>query len=172
MRYTPQIEEALTAQLEREPDRPVILPDWAYWEGMDQPFIYVDRMPTPLMRHLHEALIGTLHPDQGLVNPPDVPARNVNPHLAVVTPTRKSRAVCPNGHRYEEGDYIPGVGHRCQTCRAEKLLGTPSVADVNRAKETCPKNHPLVRRPNGKRRCLECPRDQQRRYLEKKREHA
>jgi hypothetical protein len=158
MRLTSKTRKALIAQIKAAPHRPVILPDWAYWKGTDAAYIYVDQMPIPLMRFLYEQLIAPLDPARGLVNPPGVAARNVNPHLAVVTPTRKSRAVCPNGHDYTEADYVPGVGQRCQQCRADLLLGTPSPIDINRAKTHCPKNHVLVERPNGRRRCLECPR--------------
>lgn len=158
MRYTPEIEQQLIAQIEREPARAVVLPDWAYWKGSDSAYIYVDRLPTPLIRHLHRALLGPLDHERGLVNPPGVPARNVNPHLAVITPTRQSRAACPNGHEYVAEDYEPGVGQRCHVCREAELLGTESPIDKNRAKTHCPHGHPYVRRKNGRRRCVECPR--------------
>lgn len=168
MKFSPAIERKIVDQITREPDRPVILPDWAYWAGTDTAYIYVNRMPVPLIHYLRELLIGDVTEDEGVVNLPDVDTRNVNPYLAVVTPTMRSRPVCPNGHRYTEDDFIPGVGHRCQACRVEKLKGTPSVVDKNRSKTTCPEGHRLVRRPNGRRRCFECPRKQSAAYRRKK----
>jgi hypothetical protein len=160
VRYTPQIEQRILAQIAATPEAEIILPDWAYWEGVDQPWIYVDSMPMPLVRVLYERVIGALSPEAGLQPKPGTSRRSVNPHLWVQTPTLRARAVCPNGHVYTDDDWIEGVGHRCQTCRADKLLGTPSAIDVNRAKTTCPQGHALVRRKNGRRRCLECPRAQ------------
>lgn len=168
MRFTPEIERKIVDQITREPGRPVILPDWAYWKGVDVAYIYVERMPVPLIHYLREILIGDVTEDQGVANLPDTPARNVNPYLAVVTPTRTARPACPAGHAYTEADYFPGVGHRCQTCRVAKLKGTPSVADANRAKTTCPEGHRLVKRSNGRRRCLECPRRQSAAYRQSK----
>lgn len=172
MRYTPEIEAMILAQIARTPDREIILPDWAYWKGDPQPWVYIKRMPTRLMRHLYQLVVGELHPDHGLVNPPGVDPRNVNPRLAVLTPTRQSRTVCTKGHRYTGDDYIEGVGHQCQTCRAEKQLGKkPNQGDLNRAKTTCPKGHELVKRPNGKRRCRECHADRERARRQKMKEN-
>lgn len=173
MRYTAQIEAQILDQIEATPDCAVILPDWAYWKSFDQPWVYVDAVPTPLMRRLYVLVVGDLDPGQGLVNPPGVDPRNVNPLLAVVTPTRRSRSTCPNGHPYTDEDYIEDVGHRCQACRAARLLGTPSVADVNRAKTSCPKGHPLVKGnlvklKNKRRKCLICHREQQAEYRKRK----
>lgn len=157
MRYTPEIEAQILAQIVREPDRAIILPRWAYWAGDPQPWVYIDRMPTRLIRHLYGLVVGELHPDHGLTNPPGVDPRNVNPRLAVVTPSRRSKVVCQNGHRYTGDDYIENVGHECQTCRADRMLGKGmNVGQINKAKKTCPQGHKLVRRPNGKRRCFEC----------------
>ncbi len=157
MRYSAAIEAQILAQIVREPNRAIILPEWAYWKGDPQPWVYIDQMPTRLIRHLYGLVVGDLHPDHGLVNPPGVDPRNVNPRLAEVTPTRTARVVCPNGHRYTGDDYIAGVGQRCQTCRAGKLLGRPNVGEINKAKTTCPQGHKLIRRKDGKRRCRECP---------------
>lgn len=168
MRYNEAIERQIIAQITREPDRPVVLPDWAYWEGVDVAYIYVDRYPVPLIHYLREMLIGDVDETKGVANPPSIPARNVNPYLGIVTPTPKSRPTCPAGHFYTEADYFPGVGHRCQACREDKLKGTPSVADVNRQKTHCPQNHILVRRKNGRRRCFECPREQTAAYRRRK----
>lgn len=170
MRYTPQIEEALVRQITAEPEREVILPSWAYWKGVDTPWIYVDGMPISLPRHLHGLLIGPIPDGAGLSPKPGTVRGNVNPHLFIITPGTHARARCPNGHEYTEDDWIPNVGHRCQACRAARLLGTPSIADINRSKTVCPQGHPLVKRKNGRRRCRECPRIQQAAYLKRKRE--
>lgn len=160
MRWTPEIEKKIVEQIARTPTAEIILPDWAYWEGEDHPWIYVDSMPTMLVKHLYAKLIEPIPDGAGLQPKPGTSRRSVNPHLWVIVPSRRARAVCPNGHPYTEDDWIDGVGHRCQTCRASKLLGTPDAAEINRRKTTCPKGHPLVKRKNGKRRCLECPRAQ------------
>lgn len=159
MRWTPEIEQRILAQIERTPDREVILPDWAYWKGLHQPWVYIDSMPTPLVRVLYERVIGAIPDGMGLQPKPGTSRRSVNPHLWVLVPTPRSHAACPNGHEYDEGDWIEGVGHRCQACRAARLLGKPTIAEINRKKTTCPKGHALVKRPNGRRRCLECPRE-------------
>lgn len=162
MRYSTAIEARILAQIEQTPRQQIILPSWAYWKGDPQPWVYIDQIPTRLVRHLYGLVVGELHPDHGLVNPPGVDPRNVNPRLAVVTPTRRAKVECPNGHRYTGDDYIEGVGQRCQTCRAAKLLGGLSAAAKNRAKTTCPQGHKLVKRPGGKRRCYECARERER----------
>lgn len=177
MRYNPEIEAKILAQIAREPDRAIVLPEWAYWKDDPQPWIYVDQIPTRLIRHLYGLMVGELHPDHGLTNPPGIDPRNVNPRLAIVKPTRGSKLSCPKGHRYTENDYREGVGNRCQTCHAEKLLGTPGVDAINRAKTHCPQGHKLVKRSNGRRRCMECGRDRERARrakikAEKKRESA
>lgn len=163
MRYSPEIEAMILAQIVRTPDKEIILPDWAYWEGDPQPWVYIDRMPTRLMRHLYQLVVGELHPNHGLVNPPGVDPRNINPRLAVLTPARRAKLQCPRGHLYTGDDYIEGVGHRCQTCRAEKQLGKkPTQGDLNRAKTHCPLGHEYTRRGNGKRRCPTCHREAER----------
>ena len=172
MRYTPEIEQKILAQIAATPDAEVILPDWAYWKGIDQPWIYLDSMPIPLVKVLYADLVGPIPEGAGLQPRPGTSRRSVNPHLWQLVPTPKSRAECPNGHPYTEDDYIPGVGHRCLTCRAAKLLGTESPIDKNRKKTTCPKGHKLVKRKNGRRRCLECPREQTARWRAKQKGSA
>lgn len=173
MKYNRQIEKAILEQIRKEPGRPIILPDWAYWKGDPQPWVYIDGMPTRLIRHLYDLVVGNIHPDHGLVNPPEIDPRNVNPHLAKLTPTRKSKLVCPKGHRYTGDDYVDGVGNQCQTCRADKLLGTPSVADKNRAKKKCPAGHRYtkkntIRLKSGRRRCRICHAEQNAALRERK----
>jgi hypothetical protein len=171
MRYTQEIEEAIVAQIQREPEREVILPDWCYWKGIDTPWIYREQIPTRLVVVLHERLIGALPEGAGLARKPGTDPRNVNPHLWVVVPGPRARAVCDNGHEYGQDDWIEGVGHRCQTCRAERALrregsGQPSPAAVNRAKTHCPQEHEYtpentIRLKSGRRRCKTCHRQQQ-----------
>lgn len=179
MRYTEEIERGIIEQIQKEPDRPIVLPDWAYWGDTDSCYILVDGYWTPLMRHLFEMLIQPLPEQVGLANPPGVPKRNVNPRLAVVLATRHSRAACPKGHAFSADDYRPGVGYRCKVCREawrkENLKGTPSVADINRAKTHCPNGHPLERGNlihlrDGRRKCRTCHRDTQARYRARKKE--
>lgn len=169
MRYTPQIEKAILDQIEREPQREIVLPDWAYWKGIDQPWIYVDGRPQRLVRVLYETVIGVLPEGAGLTGRPGTHPRNINPHLFVVVPTLRARAACPNGHPYTEDDWTEGVGHRCQACRVSKLLGGLSASEKNKRKKVCPQGHKLVRRKNGRRRCYECPRirEQERRRRQK-----
>ena len=176
MRWTPEIEERILDQIEATPDAEILLPDWAYWKGEDQPWIYVDGMPTNLVRVLYERVIRSLPDGAGLAPGEGVNPRNINPHLFVVLPSRHARAKCENGHWYTEDDWIEGVGHRCKTCRAEKLLGTPSIADVNRRKTHCPAGHPLagdnlVKLKNGRRRCKRCHAATQARYRASKGKH-
>lgn len=169
MRYNEDVEKRILAQIEATPDAEIILPDWAYWKGRDQPIVYIDGRPVRLIRHLYELVIHPLPPEAGVAMDPGVSPRNINPYLATPTPRRRQRLACPAGHPYTERDRQEDGSHRCQVCIEANLKGTPSVAEVNRAKSVCPQGHTLVKRPNGRRRCLECPRDQQRRYLERKR---
>lgn len=172
MRYSPEIEEAIVAQIKSEPTREIILPDWAYWEGIDTPWVYRNQVPVRLVVVLYERLVGALPEGAGLARQPGTHPRNVNPLLWTVVPGPRARAECANGHEYSPDDWIEGVGHRCQACRAAKLLGTESPIDINRKKTHCPKGHVLVKRKNGRRRCLECPREQQAAYAARKRENA
>jgi hypothetical protein len=172
VKYSPEIEQVIVQTIEANPDRELLLPDWAYWKGEDTPWIYVDQMPVRLVVHLYEQILGAIPRGSGLARKPGTHARNVNPYLWTVVPGPAARAECPKGHEYGPDDWVEGVGHRCQTCRAERRLaretGRPSPTEINRRKTHCPKGHVLVKRKNGRRRCLECPREQQARYLARK----
>lgn len=170
MRYTAKIEAKILAQIAAEPDRELILPAWAYASG-DQPLIYHGGKPVKLARRLYEKTIGPIPLGAGLKLQPGRDPRNVNPHHFVLTASPHTRVTCPNNHPYTDQDWT-GTGYRCHVCREEKNLGTPSVADINAAKTHCPKNHLLVLRPNGRRRCLECPREQQARYRARQKENS
>lgn len=170
MKYTAQMQKQLLEQIEREPRRPIELPDWAYWKGGDT--VYIDRLGdrVSLLRHLYEMLNGPLDRRQGLRNDIGVTPRNVNPNLAVLLPTRKSKILCPGcGWRFRSEDYNPEKGQRCPACaarkREEKAARTaahkPNFAEINRAKTHCPKGHPyteenLINLRSGRRRCRRC----------------
>lgn len=180
MRYSAEIEAKIIAQIEAEPDREVILPDWAYWKGVDTPWVYIEGLPKPLVHVLYERVIGVIPDRAGLTPRPGTDRRNVNPHLWLLMPYAKdriARPVCPNGHEYTDADWKPGVGHRCQACRALKLLGTPNAADLNKAKTHCPAGHPLkgknlINLKNGRRKCRICHADTQARYAARKRKKS
>lgn len=172
MKYTAEIEKALIAQITTEPNREVILPDWAYGKGSDQPVAYLKGRQVRLSRLLYEKIIGPLPEDVGLKMPPSLNPRNVNPHLFVVTASPHTRLACPNGHEYTAADWTP-TGHRCTTCRTANNNGEPSVADINSAKTHCPQGHPLskgnlIRLKSGRRRCRNCHRETQARYRARK----
>lgn len=170
MRYSKAIERKIIEQLIAEPERDTILPSWAYASG-NQPVIYHGGKPVKLARHLYEKIVGPIPDGAGLKLEPGHDPRDVNPHHFVVTGSPHVRLTCPNNHRYTDQDRTED-GYRCHVCREEKNLGTPSVSDVNAAKTHCPKNHVLVLRTNGRRRCMECPREQQARYRVRQKEKA
>jgi hypothetical protein len=174
MRYTPEIEEKIVAQIKAQPEREVILPDWAYWKGFDTPWVYVGGLPTPLPRVLYERVIEALPEGAGLSPRPGTHRRNVNPYLYLVTPSPRHRGYCAAGHIFTDADWNEKRQRFvCQVCRAERLLHTPSPADTNRAKTHCPRGHPLsgknlVNLKNGKRRCRICHAETQARYAARK----
>lgn len=172
MRYTPEIQAKIVAQIEASPDAEVILPAWAYHAGSDQPVVYIDSMPVRLARVLYEHMIGALPEGAGLMLNPGVHRRNVNPHLFTPTASPHTRLQCPNKHPYREEDWTPR-GHRCRECRRAKNLGRPTVAEINAAKTHCPQDHPLVgdnliQLKSGRRRCRQCHRETQARYRARK----
>lgn len=175
MRYDAEIEAKILKQISLEPDREIILPDWAYGKNRNQPQVTVDNERQPLVRHLYEVLISELPHRAWVANPVGVDPRNVNPHLAIVLPSRRSRVSCANGHPYRPEDFIPNVGYRCQACREARLLGTPSAADLNAQKTHCPQNHEYtkentIRLKSGRRRCRTCSREQTARWRAKRKE--
>ena len=173
MRYSQKTEATLVAEINAHPDAPLVIGgERAYWRGDPQPWVHIDGQRVRLLRHLHEIIIGPISPGAGLFVKPGVDERNVNPHLAVVTASPHHRPTCPNGHEYEQEDVQADGSMRCHTCYSRRLTGGENPIEVNRAKITCPKGHALVLRPNGRRRCLECPRIQQDRYAQRKRQNA
>lgn len=166
MRLTAEIESTLLEQIARHPERAIVMPEWAYWKGHDQPIIYVDGLPTRLSRHLYERAIGPLPYSTRLFLKEGVHPKNVNPHLFVATPHRARGERCPKGHAYA-GNEMPdnAMGWRCATCyRAwceRHSLGRQNVGQINAAKTHCPKLHPysgsnLMIQSNGRRRCRIC----------------
>lgn len=172
MKYTPEIEKLILNQIATTPDAPIILPPHCYWKGVATPWIYVDQMPVRLVNVLYELAIGPIPPGASIGRRVGTMPADVNPHHWEVVPVRirAARSHCPKDHPYTQDDWFEGVGHRCQTCRAERLLGTPSVADINREKTHCPKNHILVKRKNGRRMCKECPKERSAAWRAKQKE--
>lgn len=174
MILTEGIHRQILAVIRREPGKALILPEFCYWKGRDQPVVYVDNLPEQLARVLYRELIGPLGYEHSLTLLPHVPARNVNPFLFAVVEHGKRGTVCPNGHPYA-GNEMPSNANRwrCKICylawRESQLTHGRSVADVNRGKDVCPQNHPyegenLVILKNGRRRCRQCHRDHMAQY--------
>jgi hypothetical protein len=174
MILTDPIHRQILAAIRREKKRPLVLPDFCYWKGRDQPIVYIDGLPDKLVRVLYRELIGPLDYHETLDLMPNVPARNVNPYLYTVRNSRRRGDTCPNGHPYEGNEMPSNTSRwRCRTCyeawRAKHRKGGESVAVVNRAKDECPKGHPysgdnLQILRNGRRRCRICHRDNMARY--------
>lgn len=185
MKYNAQIEQVIIDQIRATPDRPVILPDWAYRKDRGQPTVHVGGDRVPLMRRLHELLVGDIDPAHSLLNPTGIPARNVNPLLAREMLSRITTTACQRcGTEFDDArDYVPGVGYRCHTCaarRAERdeanrvIFRRPNVGEINRAKTVCPQGHPLtgsnlIKLKSGKRKCKICHRADVARWRKKRR---
>ena len=174
MILTDGIHRQITAAIKRDKKRALLLPDFCYWKGRNQPIVYVDDLPEQLSRVLYRELIGPLDYSQSLWLPDTYPARNVNPYLFEVTQHRRRGSVCPNGHPYEGNEMPSNISRwRCRTCfeiwRDRHRLGGESVSAVNRAKDECPNHHPysgenLIVLKSGRRRCRQCHRDNMARY--------
>lgn len=174
MKLTPELEQMIVDKIRRDPDRAIVLPDWCYWKGHDQPVIYVDGLPTRLVRYLYEKLVGPLEYENNLTPAVGAHPRNVNPFLFTKQDGRKRGLVCPNGHAYA-GNEMPDnkMGWRCRTCylawRDEHGGGGLNAGQRNALKTMCPKRHPyegenLILLANGRRRCRTCNNEQSRTY--------
>jgi hypothetical protein len=141
-----QIEKIVT-QVKDTPDREIILPKRYAWKDREQPYIYVDSRPMPLVRYLWCVIIGPCPIPDGMKLRPKVGTSraNVNPYLWEIVPQVKPKPIGPRRN---------------------------TLADINRAKTTCPKGHELVRRKSGKRLCLECPRESKRQYRERQKRES
>lgn len=166
MRLTSEIETALLERIDRHPERAIVMPEWAYWKGQDQPIIYVDGLPMRLNRYLYAKAIGPLDFATKLIAREGVSKQNVNPHLFIAEPGRSRGETCPNGHAYA-GNEMPdnSMGWRCATCyrtwRERHSLGRRNAGQLNAAKTHCPKLHPysgdnLMIQSDGRRRCRIC----------------
>lgn len=174
MKYSAKIEAKILKQIALEPEREIILPDWAYGARLPQPQVHIDGMREPLIRRLYCVLISDLPDRVGVINPPHVNPRNVNPHLAVLVPSRRSKFTCERGHQLTLEDYEPNVGYHCHTCAEMEARG-PGPARINAEKTHCPAGHEYTRqntqrRKDGRRRCKICAREQSARWRAKQRE--
>ena len=166
MKLERDVEALILRQIEDHPNRAIVLPDWAYWAGRDQPVVYREGLPVPLSRYLYEKVVGPIPYATKLVLRDGVHPRNVNPLLFHAEPGRSRGSVCPNGHRYA-GNEMPSnsMGFRCRTCYLRWLkrhsLGRQNQGQLNAAKTHCPQNHPYdeentIFLANGRRRCRIC----------------
>lgn len=175
MRYSAKIEATILKQIMLEPEREIILPDWAYGKAGRQPQVTIQNRRQPLVRHLYEVLISELPTKAWVANPVGVDPRNVNPHLAIVLPSSRIRVACSNGHPYQPVGFDPKIGYRCPTCREARLVGRPSPTEINAAKTHCPEGHRYtrentVRLKSGRRRCRICARNQTARWRAKQKQ--
>jgi hypothetical protein len=172
VKLTPELEQLIVDRIRFEPNRAIVLPEWAYWKGHDQPVIYVDHLPVRLSRYLYEKLIGPLDFATNLSLPAHVHPKNVNPYLFVAQPGRKRGLSCPQGHAYE-GNEMPdnAMGWRCRTCYVawceRHSNGGQNAGQRNARKTHCPQGHPysgenLMIQSNGRRRCRACNNEQSR----------
>jgi len=166
MRLERDLEAAIIRQIHEHPERAIVLPDWAYWKGRNQPIVYPEGLPTKLSRYLYEKVVGPLPYNAQLILRDGVHPRNVNPLLFVAEPGRHRGETCPNGHAYA-GNEMPdnSMGWRCRTCYVAWLekhsLGRLNQGQLNARKTHCPQNHPYdedntIYLSNGRRRCRIC----------------
>lgn len=172
MRYNQDIEDAIVAQIEREPGRQLILPEWAHYKGQRTPMVYIKGRRLHLDEHLYSKLIAPLPPELHLIPAEGVDPRNINPHLCLVALSRRQRTRCPNGHEYPIESLTEPLrsGWRCRTCYRINFppRGTPSAAELNRRKTHCPRGHEYSEEntitQGGRRRCRTCKTRQQAEY--------
>lgn len=143
MILTPEIHAQILDALFDDKDRAIVLPDFCYDAGRQQPRVLVDGQTEYLNRVLYRQLIGPLEPGQRLYRKPGTPTRNVNPYLFTLEPEK------------DQSDRRPNQG------------------DLNRVKTHCPKNHPLsgdnlIVLRDGRRRCRRCHNDNQAAYRARK----
>lgn len=180
MILTPEIEEKITSAIRANPDKPVILPDFAYAKD-GRVIVLVDRLPIDLHRHLHNLLIRPLEHHERMHQREGVDPRNVNPHLFIVIAGAKSPAThCHKGHEYAGNEAPPNArGYRCLTCYRDYLasLSGEATGVANGQKTHCPAEHeytPENTRINsqGRRVCLACERPRNAERMRKARAEA
>lgn len=177
MILTPAIEQKIVAAIRANPDKPTILPDFAYAKD-GRVVVLVDRLPIDLHRHLHNLLIRPLEYHERMHQQPDIDPRNVNPHLFTVIAGAKSPAThCHKGHAYEGNEAPPNSrGYRCLTCYLDSLPRDPAAVS-NADKTHCPADHEYTPEntrvdKSGRRRCLACERPRNAERMRKARARA
>ena len=175
----PALRREIVAAIQAAPDKPLLLPDHAY--GRDgRVIVVVDGLPMDLHRHLYEEIIRPLGYHERLHDTSGVEG-NVNPHLFLVRPDRKSpRTHCNAGHPYEGNEAPPNSrGYRCATCLRELLARrrTEGAGIPPKERTECPKGHPYTRKntirgKDGRRRCRTCVNDRKRAYMRRLRAAA
>lgn len=169
MILTREIEETIIAAIQEHPERPLILPDFAYTKNL-RVIVTVEGLPIDLHRHLHNKLIRPLGYHERMHHPEGMDRRNVNPHLFTVIEGKRSPAThCRRGHAYEGNEAPPNSrGYRCATC-LRNLWANPSQV-ANSEKTHCPEGHeytPANTRvyADGRRRCITCARNRNRDHM-------
>lgn len=133
MILTPEIRTKILATLQAQPDKPLILPDFCYPKNSDHPVVYVDQLPERLTRVLYAELVGPIPDGQALQQRPDVPARNVNPHLLQLVDghggkpnagdVNRAKTHCNHNHPLEGENLLilKNGRRRCRTCHRENM---------------------------------------------------
>lgn len=178
MKLERDVEQLILEQIREHPDRAIVLPDWCYWSGRNQPVVYRDGLPISLVRYLYTQVVGEIPYATKLIPRQDVHPRNVNPLLFLAEPGRSRGELCPNGHAYA-GNEMPDntMNFRCRTCYLAWLerhsKGRQNMGQINAAKTHCPMNHPYddentLHLANGRRRCRRCNAEQSRASRERR----
>ena len=161
MILTKEIEEKIIASIEAAPDKPAILPSFAYAKD-GRVIVLVDRLPIDLHRHLHNVMIRPLGYHERMHQRENVDPRNVNPYLfTVVAGHRSPKTHCSKGHAYEGNEAPPNSrGYRCATCYRDSYTVVGAIP--NGEKTHCPADHEYTpentRISRGRRICLACDR--------------
>lgn len=177
MKLTLALQQQIITAIGEDPDRPLILPDWAYQpDDRERCMVYVQRIPMDLHRHLHNMLIRPLGHHEVMIQRGG--PRNINPFLFDVVAGRRSRRThCNRGHEYTPENEAPPNprGYRCLTCLRETYGFTgQGTGAANRLKTHCPQGHEYTKAntrhtKDGRRRCITCTRERQRDYMRARR---
>ncbi len=171
MILTPENEQKIIDAVMAEPDKSLVLPDWAYGKS-GRCIVVVDQIPIDLHRHLFVKLIRPLGYHERLTNMGD--DGNVNPFMFHVKHGNRSSAThCHKGHAYAGNEAPPNSrGYRCLTCLRDSIQ---RAGTSNAAKTHCPHNHEYTAEntyigKDGKRRCLTCKRQRNREDMRRRRQ--